>query len=378
MLISAGTIVLDDRICRPGWIEFEGERIAACGSGTPPRAPDLDLPESTVVPGFVDMHVHGGGGASYSDGTAAAVAEAARFHLRHGTTTTLASLVTASPDELLSTVALIADQVGSGTLAGIHLEGPWLSPARRGAHAENQLRDPDPAEITALLEAGRGAIRMVTIAPELPGAAAAIDRFVQANVVVAVGHTDATYDQTRAAIEAGATVGTHVFNAMRPLHHREPGPVLALLEDPRVTVELIADGVHIHPALLRDLVRGKGSDRIALVTDAMAAAGTPDGEYRLGPVDVTVCCGVAHVTGTSTIAGSTATMAQLFRAAVTAAGPDPDAALLAAVRMTSTNPARAVGLTEVGRLCPGSRADLVVLDRDLALTAVVRRGALLS
>ncbi len=374
MLISAGTIVLDDRICRPGWIELEGERISACGSGTPPRTPDLDLPESIVVPGFVDIHVHGGGGASYSDGAAAAVTEAARFHLRHGTTTTLASLVTASPEELLRTVALIADQVGDGTLAGIHLEGPWLSPARRGAHAEDQLREPDPAEITALLEAGRGTLRMVTIAPELPGAAAAIDRFVQANVVVAVGHTDATYEQTRVAIDAGATVGTHVFNAMRPLHHREPGPVLALLEDSRVTVELIADGVHIHPALLRDLVRGTGSDRIALVTDAMAAAGTPDGEYRLGPVDVTVCCGVAHVTGTSTIAGSTATMAQLFRAAAAAAGPDPDAALLAAVRMTSTNPARAVGLAEVGRLRAGSRADLVVLDRDLALTGVVQRG----
>ncbi|MGY2063102.1 amidohydrolase family protein, partial [Nocardia gipuzkoensis] len=166
-------------------------------------------------------------------------------------------------------------------------------------------------------------------------------------------------------------------NAMRPLHHREPGPALALLEDPRVTVELIADGVHIHPALLRDLMRGRGCGPIALVTDAMAAAGTPDGEYRLGPVDVTVCCGVAHVSGTSTIAGSTATMPTLFRAAVAAAGPDPDAALLTAVRMTSTNPARAVGLHDVGRLRPGSRADLVVLDRRLELSAVVHRGRLL-
>ncbi|MFI5779794.1 N-acetylglucosamine-6-phosphate deacetylase [Nocardia sp. NPDC051570] len=374
-LLSAGTLVLDDRICRPGWIEFEGQRIRACGAGIAPRTPDIDLPEAIVVPGFVDIHVHGGGGASYSEGTVSDIEDAARFHLRHGTTTTLASLVTAAPEELLRTVALLAERVGAGTLAGIHLEGPWLSPARRGAHAENQLREPDSAEIAALLEAGRGAIAMVTIAPELPGAAAAIDRFVDANVVVAVGHTDATYEQTRTAIDAGATVGTHVFNAMRPLHHREPGPALALLEDPRVTVELIADGVHIHPALLRDLVCATGSERIALVTDAMAAAGTPDGAYRLGPVDVTVSCGVAHVTGTSTIAGSTATMDRLFRAAVEAAGPDPDAALLAAVRMTATTPARALGLDEVGCLRAGLRADLVVLDSRLEPAAVIHRGS---
>ncbi|MCM6774159.1 N-acetylglucosamine-6-phosphate deacetylase [Nocardia sp. CDC159] len=378
MLISAGTIVLDGRICRPGWIEIEGARISACGTGTAPRRPDIDLPDGIVVPGFVDMHVHGGGGASYSDGTVAAIEESARFHLGHGTTTTVASLVTAAPEDLLRTVALLADRVGGGTLAGIHLEGPWLSPARRGAHAENQLRDPDRAEIDALLAAGRGGIRMVTIAPEVPGAAAAIERLKDANVVVAVGHTDATYEQTRAAIEAGATVGTHVFNAMRPLHHREPGPALALLEDPRVTVELIADGVHIHPALLRDLVRRTGSERIALVTDAMAAAGTPDGRYRLGPVDVTVTCGVAHVTGTSTIAGSTATMDAMFRAAVAAAGTDLDAALTAAVRMTSANPARALGLGEVGVLRAGMRADLVALDADLGLIGVVHGGRLVS
>ncbi|WP_225729016.1 MULTISPECIES: N-acetylglucosamine-6-phosphate deacetylase [unclassified Nocardia] len=375
-LISAGTAVLDGRICRPGWIEVVDNRIHACGAGTPSRAADIELPDGIVVPGFVDMHVHGGGGASYSAGTVADIRATARFHLRHGTTTTMASLVTAAPDELLGAVARLADEVDAGTIAGIHLEGPWLNPARRGAHAQRQLRDPDLAEIDALLRAGRGAIRMVTIAPELPGALAAIERLVAANVVVAVGHTDATYEQTRAAIGAGASVGTHLFNAMRPLGHREPGPTLALLENPGVTVELIADGVHLHPSLPPHLVRSIGAERIALVTDAMAAAGAADGEYRLGPVEVTVACGVAHVTGTSTIAGSTATMHQLFRAAARTAGPDPDAALVAAVRMTAATPATALGLTEVGQLRPGLWADLVLLNRELDLVGVMRRGIL--
>lgn len=373
-LIGAGTVVLDGRIARPGWLELSDGRILACGTGIAPRRPDIELPEHIVVPGFVDMHVHGGGGGSYSDATAADIADATEFHRRHGTTSTMASVVTTAPDDLLRTVALLANEVEAGTLAGIHLEGPWLSPARRGAHAPELLREPDLAEIEAVLAAGRGTVRMVTVAPELPGAMRAIERLVEANVVVAVGHTDATYEQARAAIDAGATVGTHVFNAMRPLHHREPGPIVALLEDPRVTVELIGDGVHIHPALHRHLVHTVGADRIALVTDAMAAAGTPDGEYRLGPVDVTVCCGVAHVSGTSTIAGSTATMAQLFRAAVDSAGPDPDAALLAAVRMTATTPAHAIGLTDVGTLRPGLHADLVVLNQNYEPTAVMRRG----
>ncbi len=192
------------------------------------------------------------------------------------------------------------------------------------------MRDATPAEIDALLAAGDGAIRMVTLAPERPGSDDAITRLVDAGVVVAVGHTDATYEQTRHAIELGATVGTHLFNAMRPLHHREPGPALALLEDPRVIVELIADGIHLHPAVVHTTVQAAGADRVALVTDATAAAGAEDGEYRLGAVPVDVVEGVARVRGTPTIAGSTATMDQLFGAAA-GLGSDRDAALIAAV-----------------------------------------------
>ena len=193
-------------------------------------------------------------------------------------------------------------------------------------------------------------------------------------MVAAVGHTEATYDQTRAAIDAGATVGTHLFNAMRPINTREPGPVIALLEDPRVTVELITDGVHVDPALYRHVCRTAGPDRVSLVTDAMAAAGMPDGRYWLGPLAVDVVDGVARVAGTPTIAGSTATMDHQFRFAVDNSGLPRDEALTAVVRQASINPARALGLPCTG-LAPGATADLVVLDDDLAVTGVLRRGS---
>ena len=372
-LIAAGTVVLPQGVCRPGWVETNGGQIRACGLGPTPQPADVDMPDALVVPGFVEMHAHGGGGASYTDGDTADIMRAAMFHRRRGTTTTLASLVTALPAELLTAVRALAEATRAGTVAGIHLEGPWLSAARCGAHAPGQLRDPGPAEIDALLAAGDGAIRMVTLAPERPGSDEAIIRFIDAGVVVAVGHTDATYEQTRRAVELGATVGTHLFNAMRPVHHREPGPALALLEDPRVTVELIADGVHVHPAVLRATIEAAGAERVALVTDATAAAGLGDGEFRLGTVQIDVVEQVARVRGTSTIAGSTATMDQLFRKTA-GLGSDRDAALTAAVQMTSATPATALGLDRVGSLRAGADANLVVLDRDLQVTGVMANG----
>lgn len=370
-LIAAGTMVLDGRVCRPGWLETSGGRIAACAPGPPPRPPDRDYPDGVVAPGFIDMHVHGGGGASYTD--ADGIGEAAAFHLRHGTTTTLASLVTAAPQELLGWVRALTDATRRGTIAGIHLEGPWLNRARCGAHDRTQMRDPDPDEIEALLTAAGDAIKMVTLAPELPGTDAAIRRFLDAGVVVAVGHTDASYERTRHAIELGATVGTHLFNAMPPLHHREPGPALALLRDPRVTVELIADGVHLHPDVAHAVIEAAGADRVAVITDAIAAAGRADGAYRLGAVRVDVVSGVARVQGTSTIAGSTATMDRLFRA-VAGFGANRDAGLAAAVQVTSATPARALGLERVGTLRPGYDANLVVLDHDLRVSDVMAHG----
>ncbi|MCV7030191.1 N-acetylglucosamine-6-phosphate deacetylase [Mycobacterium sherrisii] len=370
-LIRADAVALHGRICRPGWIEVADGRIRGCGDGAPPGPPDREFSDCLVVPGFIDMHVHGGGGASYLD--AEHIADAAAFHRRHGTTTTMASLVTASPEELLAGVRALADATRAGIVAGVHLEGPWLSAARCGAHDATQLRDPTAAEVDDVLAAGAGAIRMVTLAPERRGSTEAIRRFADAGVVVAVGHTAADYEQTRQAIALGATVGTHLFNAMPSLHHRDPGPVLALLENPDVTVEVIADGVHVHPAMVGAVIRTAGPDRVALITDAIAAAGCADGTYRLGSVPVEVEAGVARVSSTSTIAGSTATMDRLFRAAAQL-GPDPDAALAAAVRMTSATPARALGLHGVGALRDGYAADLVVLDRELRVTAVMVGG----
>jgi N-acetylglucosamine-6-phosphate deacetylase len=370
-LISAGTMVLDGQICRPGWLQTSGGQILACGTGPPQRPADSDFPDGIVVPGFIDMHVHGGGGGSYPEpGEITSVAE---FHLRHGTTTTLASLVTASPAKLIAGVRALADAVRLGTVGGIHLEGPWLSPARCGAHDHTQMRDPDPAEIDAVLAAGAGTIRMVTLAPELPGTGEAIRRFLDADVVVAVGHTDATYEQTQRAVALGATVGTHLFNAMPPLDHREPGPALALLQNPTVTVELIADGVHVHPAMVAAVIQAAGPDRVAVITDAIAAAGCDDGPFRLGTVPIDVVSGVARVRGTSTIAGSTATMDRLFHT-VFELGSDSDAALAGAVQMTSATPARALGLERVGSLRAGYDANLVVLNRDLQVRAVMVHG----
>ena len=370
-LICAGTVVIDGRVCRPGWLQTSGRRILACGPGSPSEPADTDFPDSIVVPGFVDMHVHGGGGASYTE--AHGITGAAGFHLQHGTTTTLASLVTVAPGELIAGVRALAEQTRQRTIAGIHLEGPWLSPAHCGAHDRTQMRDPERAEIDAVLAAGGEAIRMVTLAPELPGSEWAIRHFLDAGIVVAVGHTDATYEQARHAVALGATVGTHLFNAMPALHHREPGPALALLEDARVTVELIADGVHLHPAVMGSVIEAVGPGRVALVTDAVAAAGSADGSFLLGTVPIDVVSGVARVRGTSTIAGSTATMDELFRT-VAGLGLNADAGLAAAVQMTSATPARALGFDQVGSLRPGYDANLVVLDHDLQVKSVMVHG----
>ena len=373
MLLTADTLIASAELLRPGWIDLSGRKVAAVGAGLPPRTADRELGAVTVMPGFVDTHSHGGGGGSFSAASTADTSAAVALHRRHGTTTMIASLVTASPDDLLHEVGALAADVRAGLIDGIHLEGPWLSTVRCGAHQPALMRDPDPAEIDRLLAAAAGTIRMVTIAPERPGALAAIRQFVDAGVVVAVGHTEATYEQTRAAIAAGATVATHLFNAMRPIDRREPGPVIALIEEPSVTVELITDGVHLDPAIYRHVMRSVRPDRISLITDAMAATGMPDGRYQLGPVPVDVTDGVAFVGGTDTVAGSTATMDQVVRFAFAHCGLDRDDALMLVARQASLNPARALGLP-AGDLIPGAAADLVVLDQDLSVTGVFRRG----
>ncbi|MDX1888841.1 N-acetylglucosamine-6-phosphate deacetylase [Mycolicibacterium sp. 050158] len=373
MLLTAATVLTGRESLRPGWIEMSDGGVTAVGAGAPPRAPDHALGAATVVPGFVDTHLHGGAGANFSTAVHSETVTAVGLHRRHGSTGLVASLVTADPDELLRQVGELAGDVRAGLIDGIHLEGPWLSTSRCGAHRPDLMRDPDPDEIDRLLDAASGAIRMVTIAPERDGALAAIRQLVAAGVVVAVGHTEATYAQAAAAIEAGATVATHLFNAMRPIDRREPGPIVALLEDSRVTVEVITDGVHVHPAVYRHVTATVGPDRVSLVTDAMAATGMTDGRYLLGPLAVDVVDGVARVAGTDTIAGSTATMDRVFAFAVEHSGLPRDEALHLAVRQASLNPARALGLPHAG-LVAGAPADAVVLDGDLVVTGALRRG----
>lgn len=367
LLLTARRVVTPARSFASGWLHVSGGRIEAVGAGDPPRPADLDL-AGTVVPGFVDTHVHGGGGAAFDGGDADDVTRVVEAHRSHGTTTVLASLVTDTVAGLVDSCARLADLADDGLVAGIHLEGPWLSPGQRGAHDADLLREPNPADVDRLLAAARGHLRMVTIAPELPGADDAVRRLVAAGVVVAIGHTEATYDQARRALDAGATVGTHLFNAMRGLHHREPGPVAALLEHPDACVELICDGVHVHPAML-GLAAAAKPQHTVIVTDAMAAAGAADGDYRLGGLDVTVRDGEARLPD-GTIAGSTATMAASVRFAVRRAG----LSLEDAVRAATATPAALHGLGSVGALRPGSHADLVVLDDDLAVTRVMHRG----
>ncbi|WP_193607525.1 N-acetylglucosamine-6-phosphate deacetylase [Nocardioides lijunqiniae] len=369
MIVAAARVVTPTQVLAPGWVHVEGDRIADVGAGAPARPADVDLPDATLVPGFVDVHVHGGGGASFDAGTPDDAAAATRAHLAHGTTTMVASLVTATPERLLASVSGLAAAAEDGVVAGIHLEGPWLSPTRAGAHDPELPRDPDPALLEALVEAGRGHVRMVTLAPELPGGLDAVRRLTAAGVVAAIGHTEATYDEARAALDAGARVGTHLFNAMRPLHHREPGPIAALLETPDAYVELIADGVHVHPAALRLAAEVKPG-RIALVTDAMAAAAAADGDYRLGRMTVTVRDGVARLAEGGAIAGSTLTLAAAVRYAVQVAGLP----LVDAVRAATSTPAALLGLDRVGSIATGHRADLVVLDDHLDVQRVLHRG----
>ncbi|MCY9785522.1 N-acetylglucosamine-6-phosphate deacetylase [Nocardiopsis sp. EMB25] len=353
-----------------GWLRVEDGRVAELGAGAPPPGRTHDVGGGWVVPGLVDTHIHGGAGHAFPDADPEGAREIVAFNRARGVTSLVGGLVAASPEDTVRQVSALAELCEEGELAGIYLEGPFIARSRCGAHDPELLRDPDTAEFDRWLRAGRGHVRMITVAPELPGALDLIRAAASSGVVAAVGHTEASYEQTLAAFDAGATVATHLYNAMRPLNHRDPGPIAAALRDERVTVELITDNVHVHPGAARLVFASAGAERVSLVTDAMSATGLGDGEYTLGELRVRVSGGEARLVETGAIASSTIVLPQAVRNTVSDIGVDvPEA-----VRSASSVPAAALGLEGTGRISVGARADLVVLSEDLSVERVMHRG----
>ena len=358
------------------WMLVDGPDIVVTGSGTP--GPEIALAGDTrvdvggrwLVPGFLDLHGHGGGGFSFDDG-AESIAAALLTHRAHGTTRSVISLVANPLDAVSISLGLVADLAADDPLIlGSHLEGPFLAPANRGAHSSEYLIDPSPGAIEQVLTAARGTLRQLTLAPELDGALEAIDVLVEVGVMVGIGHTVADERQAHAAFDRGARILTHAFNAMPGIHHRDPGPIVAAFDDPRVTLELIMDGKHVHPSVVR-LAFAAAPGRIALVTDAMAAAGVGDGDYQLGSLNVAVRDGLAMLRGTTTIAGSTVTQDSALRQAIRDVHITPERAIEA---LTLT-PARALGLDDRhGLLAPGYVADAVILDHAWQVEEVWANG----
>jgi N-acetylglucosamine-6-phosphate deacetylase len=371
-VLCGARVVTPSGVIDGGWVHVEAGVIGAVGSGIPPRGATVDLGGAWLLPGYIDLHVHGGGGHDAS-ASPADLAAAVAFHRSHGTTRTLVSLMTAPLDALAEQLGWIADRVvlgrmPDGHVVGAHLEGPFLSPARSGAQNPEFLRLPDRNALAGLIAAARGCLRSVTLAPELPGALDLIIDIVDAGAVAAIGHTDGTYSDARAAVEAGARLATHLFNGMRPLHHREPGVIGAALASD-LACEVINDGIHVHPAITT-LVAGR-AQRLVLVTDAIAATGVGDGEFVLGGQRVQVHAGKARLTSTGALAGSTLTMDAAVRRAVLDCGLPIEVASAAA----SGNPARVLGLGDsCGAIIAGHDADFVVLDDDLGIARVMAGG----
>ncbi len=383
-VIHASRILTPDEEISDGVIVVEGSRIAAIGHRDemrlPPDAVDYVATGMTVVPGFVDVHIHGAGGHDVMEGDARALDRITSTVARHGTTSIVATTVTAPVEDTCRSLQGIAQYIhahenaeGDGLAAeilGIHLEGPFISKARRGVHPADALAKPSVATLGKFIEAADGLMKIVTLAPELPGALELIAAAVAAKIVAAIGHTDADYDQARAAIHAGARHAVHMYNAMRPFEHRDPGVVGAILTDPEVTAEVIADLVHVAGPAIQVLIGTKGFDTVLLVSDGIAATGMPDGKYRLGNFEVSVKDGVAR-NSEGKLAGSTLTMDRALRNIVGIGVPLQDA-----VRMATVLPARRLGLAgKKGIIAVGADADLVALTSDLRVAGVMTRGA---
>ena len=377
LLVHSARKVDADGLVDDFWFRSEGGTIAETGTGTGWHAAaresgyvPIDAHGHWLTPGFIDLHCHGGGGFAF-DGGPEQLLGAIATHRSHGTTRSVISHLASPLTALRENLSIVADLAAADPLVlGSHLEGPFLALERRGAHDAAFLREPGPEMVEELLGAARGTLRVTTIAPELPNALETIGVFIEAGVVVAVGHTAADLEQAARAFDVGARLLTHAFNAMNGIHHRAPGPVLAAIDNPDVTLELILDGLHVHPLVGR-LLFTAAPGRVALVTDAMAAAGATDGDYQLGGQNVSVRGGLAVLSGTATIAGSTLTQDQALKNAIGLAGLAP----ARAVEALTSVPARVLGLDHrLGLLRSGYAADAVILDHEWTVQRVFADG----
>jgi N-acetylglucosamine-6-phosphate deacetylase len=379
LALVGGTVVTREAAIDDGIVLVEDGRIVFVGSrrdaDPEPSSAVVDASGKLVLPGLVDTHVHGSHGDDVTLGDPEGVRRISRALARHGTTAYLPTTVSASRDVLLGALeACVEAQCDPGPAAevvGVRLEGPFINACRRGAHAREAVRAPDPEECRELLEAAPGRVRIVTLAPELPGALETIRLLGEYGIIASLGHSDADYDTALAAIEAGASHATHLYNAMSPLHHREPGLAVACLVEPAIRAEIILDGVHVAPAMARLAARAKGRDGLALVTDATAAVGRPDGVHALGGVEVHVRGDRCTLADGVTIAGSVLTMNRAVANAVALAGMD----LVDAVYAASYLPATLCDVADrKGSLEVGKDADVAVLDADFSTFLTLCRG----
>ena len=380
LLHSRRAITSDGEISDAGILLRDGqiESISARESMTlPAGAVEVQAADLTAIPGFVDVHIHGAGGRDVMEGSTDALRTVAKKLAQFGTTSFLATTVTAGTDDTLRAVEGIARYVAEqrksdpacAEVLGIHFEGPFLSKARRGVHPADLLQLPSAPVLERFLKAAAGNARILTIAPELLGATPCIDAARNAGLVVSIGHTDATYEQASAAIARGARHATHVYNAMRPFTHRDPGVIGAVLTSTDVTAELIADGIHVDEVAMKILLQAKGSERVVLISDGISATGMPDGKYMLGGIEVTVSNGVCR-NADGNLAGSTLTLDRALRNIVNLGIPLP-----AAVRMLTLNPASLLGIEfKKGALRTGADADILLLDEGLQIRQVWTRG----
>ena len=375
MLFCGGSVCAAEGVWSPGWLATEGHRIAALGPGEPPPVADgaeaVDATGLWLVPGFIDLHVHGGDGADAMDADPESLRRMARFHATHGVTALLPTTWTAT--EVATTAALeaVAESVGpvegGATILGAHLEGPWLNRARCGAQEADLIRPAEPAEARRFLDTG--VVRLVALAPEVEDNQGVIGECRERGVTVAAGHTQAGYEEMVEAVRLGVRHVTHTFNAMAPFGHREPGTVGAALALAELRCELIADGVHVHPAAMALLARAKGPDGVVLVSDATRAAGYPEGPVDLGG-RAAVSHGGALRLADGRLAGSVCTLDTARRVFAAATGWGP-AELAAAA---SGNAAAAIGLSAKGSLAAGADADLVLLDGDGTVRLTMAEG----